>query len=42
MNSVDDLTICHDRVESTTAYPPCRPGTKRFDITDSDHVTINE
>jgi hypothetical protein len=42
MYSVDELTIRNNRVESTSAYPPCRPGTKRFEITDSEHVTINE
>jgi len=42
MYSVDGLTIRSNRVESTTTYPPCRPGTKRFEITESDHVTITE
>jgi hypothetical protein len=42
MFSVDGLTIRSNRVEATTAYPPCRPGLKRFEIADSDHVTIDE
>jgi polygalacturonase len=42
VTSTDGLTIRGNRVESTTAYPPCRPGAKRFEITESDRVTINE
>lgn len=42
MYSVDGLTIRGNRVKSTTAYPPSRPGAKRFEITESDHVTISE
>lgn len=42
MYSVDGLIIRHNRVQSTETYPPCRPGTKRFEISDSDHVSIAE
>jgi hypothetical protein len=40
MYSVDGLTIRHNRVESSTAYPARSPDAKRFDITQSDRVTI--
>ena len=42
MYSVDGLTIRNNRVEFTSAYPPCRPGTKCFEITDCEHVIIDQ
>lgn len=42
MYCVDGLTIRKNRVESTTSYPPCRIGSKRFEITESDRMVIEE
>jgi hypothetical protein len=42
MYSVDGLTIQHNRIEPSTAYPARHPDAKRFNITESDHVTISE
>lgn len=42
MYSVDGLTIQHNRIESSNAYPPRDPSAKQFDIRQSDHVTIRE
>lgn len=42
MFSVDGLTLRGNRVEKSEAYPAKQPDAKRFDITDSDHVTIDE
>jgi hypothetical protein len=43
MYSVDGLTIRSNRVETTEAYPPKKDAKdKRFDITESDNVSIKE
>jgi len=40
--SVDGLTIRNNRLEPSTAYPATKPGARRYVITDSDHVSIEE
>lgn len=40
--SVDALTWRNNRIETTTAYPSRNPDAKRFQITDSDRVLIQE
>jgi hypothetical protein len=42
MYSVDGLTIRGNRVESTEAYPVKLPGTKRFDVVESENVSVSE
>jgi len=43
MYSVDGLTIRSNRIETTEAYPPKKGANeKRFDITESDNVSISE
>ena len=40
--SVDGLTVRSNRFEQTTDYPSKNQNAKRFDITDSDHVSTSE
>ncbi len=42
MYCVGGLTVRNNRIESSTAYPVREPDAKRFDITDSDRVGIND
>jgi hypothetical protein len=42
MYCVDGVAIRNNRIESSTAYPSRQPDAKPFDITDSDHVDINQ
>jgi hypothetical protein len=42
MYSVDGLAIRGNRVESTEAYPVKLPGTKRFDVVESENVSVSE
>lgn len=42
MYCVDGLTIRNNRVEPSTAYPPRQPDARRFDVSASDHVDIQQ
>ncbi|MGO8698265.1 MAG: right-handed parallel beta-helix repeat-containing protein [Limisphaerales bacterium] len=39
--SVDAMTMQHNQIERTEDYPAAHPNAKRYDIADSDHVSID-